>query len=129
MSDIDLNSKIIDLDLLRPKKHLVKLAGHEIDVSFIPLGITFEIDSLSRQLLAISPDKRGAGGEETKKAFDLTIKMCSTFASLKHPEMDENWFRENADARQLGVFASAIRTALEESYKGVEAHGKKRKNS
>ena len=39
-------SNVIDLDILRPEQKLVKLGGHEIDLSFIPCGITFEIDQI-----------------------------------------------------------------------------------
>ena len=46
-------SKVIDLDILRPDSKLIKLGGKEIDVSFIPCGITFELDSIVQQLLKV----------------------------------------------------------------------------
>ena len=35
---------IVDLDILKPPKKIIKLGGVQIDVSFVPCGITWEID-------------------------------------------------------------------------------------
>jgi hypothetical protein len=122
----DALNDIVDLDILRPKKVCVTLAGKIINVSFIPVGITFEMDQLVRDLMKIDQEKMNAnvGGQETKIALDLTIKMCALFASVEHPEMDENWFRINTDPEQIGKMAALIKDALLRSYKGVKEYGK-----
>jgi len=117
--------EVFDLDILKPKSRKVKLAGKEIDVSFIPCGITFQIDQVSRDLANIDQEKIAINDDtEIKKAFDLAIKLCCIFCTVKYPDMDEKWFKENVNAAQVQLFASHIKQALIESYKGVEEYGK-----
>jgi hypothetical protein len=111
---------VIDLDVLRPEKKVVKIGGQEIDVSFIPCGITFDIDSVMAEISGLDLEAAGAGGEETRKAFKLSIKLCSVFCSYKHPELDEEWFMSNASPQQLGALARAIQQALAQAYAGIE---------
>ena len=117
--------KVTDLDALRPPKNLVKIGGEEIDVSFIPCGITFEAEELSQQIFKMDPKAVQAGGKQTKIAFDLTIKLCSLFCSCKHPELDETWFRQNCDPIQLGKLSEKIIESLSKSYEAVDEHKKK----
>jgi hypothetical protein len=119
----DLNN-IVDLDILRPKKICVKLAGKMIDVSMIPVGITFEIDQIVRDLMKLDQKEISSGGDTTKQALNLTIKLCATYASIEHPEMDEKWFRQNVDAKQTAKMADIIKDALLRSYEGVREYGK-----
>jgi len=116
---------VIDLDILRPESKFIRLNGKDFDVSFIPCGITFDIDNLTQQLVKIPEKKILAGGDECKKAFDLSVKICSLFVSNTNPEMDTEWFRKNIDATQINVFAKEIQSALTASYKGVADYGKK----
>ncbi len=120
----DAMENIVDLDILRPKRVCVRLADKMIDVSMIPCGITFEIDAIMRELMKLDPKKAQDGGEDTRKYLDLTIKLCATFASVGHPEMTEEWFRDNVDAMQLGRMAELVKDALLRSYEGVRAYGK-----
>lgn len=121
---MDIMENIIDLDLLRPKKKIVKLAGKEIDVSFIPCGITFEIDSFIREINLSDKEQLLQGGEETKRIFDATIKLCSTFCKIKYPEMNEEWFRSNVSPEQVQILAEAIQESLLQGYKAVEEYSK-----
>jgi len=52
--------------------------------------------------------------------LDIIIKLCSTFASFKNPELSEKWFRENVEMPQINAFVSLIKEALIRSYAGVE---------
>jgi len=119
----DLND-IVDLDILRPKRKCVRLANKTIDCSMIPCGITFEIDEIVRNLIKLNQKEVKGGGEETRKALDLTIKLCATFAGVEHPEMTEDWFRKNVDARQTAKMADIIKDALLRSYEGIRTYGK-----
>ncbi len=119
-----MSDSVIDLDILRPKKQVVRLAGKLIDVSMIPCGITFDIDTIVRELMALDQEKVAQGGEETKKALDLTIRLCVTFASVDNPDMNENWFRKKVSAEQTKRMAEAIKDALLKSYEGVKQYGK-----
>jgi hypothetical protein len=111
--------KVKDLDVLRPEPKLVKLGDREIDVSFIPCGITFDIDQIIQKLNKLDREKLQAGGDETRIALDLSIQLCSTFCSRKYPEMDKLWFEENVSTLQIEAFASEIQGALIRAYAGI----------
>lgn len=118
--------EVIDLDILRPEKRVVKITGKEIDVSFVPCAITFDLDEVMKELKAIpiKDIERNKNGM-AQKAFDLAIKECAIFAKNQHPEMDEDWFKKNVTVPQVQVFSKAIEQALLDAYKGVNEYGKK----
>jgi len=117
-------AEIVDLDALRPKKVIVKLGGKEIDVSFIPCGITFDVDEITRRLYGFDMDKVQAGGQETNDAFNIALELCSTFCTVRNPEMTVEWFRENTDPIQVNQLATIIQETLARSYAGAEAYQK-----
>lgn len=117
---------VIDLDILKPPKKIIKFNGKEIDVSFVPLAITFEVDELCARLVEIT--KSGDLKTEVsvqKDAFNCALDIVTTFCSYRYPEMDKKWFMENATALQIGTFTEAIRGAISKS---VEAAAEKAKN-
>jgi len=116
--------EVLDLDILRPATKKVKLAGKEIDVSFIPCGITFEVDSIIRELSGFDEEKIKTDETTIKRAFDLALNLCSAFCSLKHPEMTPDWFRLNTSPEQVNALTNKIKQALSDSYIGVERYGK-----
>jgi len=116
--------KVEDLDILRPEPRMVHIGGKDIDVSFIPCGITFEVDSKIRELQQIDQSKLLENGDETKKAFELSIELCVAFCSYKYPELDKDWFMANTDANQIKVFSSAIKDALVKAYAGIDNNSK-----
>lgn len=120
--------KIQDLDVLKPEARFVKIGGKEIDVSFIPCGITFDIDRIANKLIAMDVTEIEKGGEKAREAFNLTIELCSKFCSFKHPELDENWFMTNATPAQVAAFAEAVKDALYKAYTGVDTSGGTGKN-
>jgi len=115
---------VVDLDILKPESRKIRLNGMLFDISFVPCGITFEIDRIIQQLASIPDDELRKGKEATKNAFDLTLELCVSFASFKHPELSMEWFRDNVSAAQIQVFAESIKSALLDSYKGLEQYGK-----
>ena len=117
--------KVVDLDILRPEKRMIKLNGKTIDVSFIPLAISFEVDELLNKLSQLKADEKGEMDKPTmKEAFDLTIELCAFFACVKDPDMNAEWFKKNVSAEQINSFANEIKEALNRSYKGLEEYGK-----
>ena len=62
--------EILDLDLLRPDPKVIKLGGKEIDVSFIPCGITFDVDRITREISELGIEAIKKGGEHERKAWD-----------------------------------------------------------
>ena len=117
-------SKIIDLDILRPEPKIVKIGGKEIDVSFIPTGITFDLDEIVKELMALDQEKVKTDRTEMERAFGLGIKLCAVFCQRKYPELDETWFRLNTSAEQINAFAGAIQSSLMRIYSGITEHSK-----
>lgn len=117
-------SKVIDLDILRPEPQIVKIDGREIDVSFIPTGITFDLDDIVQELVKIDTKKIASSKSEGKRAFDLGIKLCSIFCKTKYPEMDEEWFYKNTSPQQIARLSEAIQKSLFDIYAGIAAHTK-----
>jgi len=118
--------EVIDLDVLRPKSVVVKLGGNEIDVSFIPVGITFDVDEIVQKLIpytqeAIEADKTG---EKTREAFDLSIKLCAVFCSHEYPDMNEQWFLGQTSPQQVEALATIISDTLLSSYEDMEGYQK-----
>jgi hypothetical protein len=118
--------KVLDLDVLKPKPVLVKIGGKEIDVSFVPCGVTFEIDGIMQDLSKITVEDVQGNPESARRAFELTVRLCAAFCTWKAPELTFEWFMTNADAAQVREFANMIREALERSYAGIEEYGKKK---
>jgi len=115
--------KIEDLDVLRPESKIVRLGGNDIDVSFIPCGITFDIDKIVQELNSIGQTEMASGGEGTRKALDLSIELCAVFCSHNYPEMDREWFDENVSPVQVEAFVGAVRDALIKAYSGIPVGG------
>lgn len=110
----------LDLDILRPEKKLVKIGGQTIDVSYIPCGITFDVDKIVRQVGQYTEKELNEDATKAKHAFDLSVKLCALFCTVKHEELDEEWWKENADLVQINQFVYAIQEALVKAYKGIE---------
>lgn len=113
-----------DLDILRPEPRYLKLGNKEIDVSFIPCGITFDIDTILNELGVMTQEQIKTDPEKSRRAFELSIKLCATFCKHNYPEMDEEWFYKNTDAFQVKAFAEAIKDALVRAYSGIEGYQK-----
>ena len=112
--------KVLDLDVLRPEPDIVKLNGHELDCGFIPTGLTFDINAIVTEAAKLDQDKIGIDDDVTKAMYDLSVRMCAVFWSRKYPEMDEEWFRENTDARTINIIGEKLRQALTRAYEGID---------
>lgn len=122
-------SEIKDLDILRPEKNIVKLGNQEIDVSFIPVGITFEVDKLMNKINSYgNKDQKELLEEDNinvlKELFNCSIDLCVLFCSLKHSDMNKDWFLNNTDPLQIKAFVDEIKKALSHSYEAVAKYGK-----
>ena len=115
---------VLDLDVLRPSPVVVKLAGKKIDVSFIPVGITFAVDEIVNKIALMNAEELAKGGAGAEEAITLTIRLCALFCSVRYPEMDEAWFRENTNPAQMVALADKIKTTLQDSYEKIEAYQK-----
>ena len=115
---------LLDLDIIRPEKNIIKLHGKEIDVSFIPAGITFDLDAITAEMAKLDLDKVQDGGDETKKAFELGVRLCSVFCTIHYPEMTPDWFNKNVDPTQIRLMADAIKDSLAKIYEDMGAYSK-----
>ena len=112
---------VLDLDILRPKKRLVRVGGKEIDVGFIPLAITWEIDQLVQELGRFTAEQINADPEVSKKALEISCDLCAAFC-YKHDHLTSTWFMENTSALQINAFVEVIKETLMEAYAGIEAY-------
>ena len=114
-------SSVLDLDVLRPKDARVVLGGNDIDVSFIPLALTWDINDLLTQSSALDQEKLNANDtDEVKKAFNLSVTMCAIFCVHQYPEMDEAWFEQHASLGDITALGVKIREALVRAYEGID---------
>jgi len=121
--------EVIDLDVLRPPETLVKIGGKTVNVGFVPSGITWDIDRIKEELRNLDQKEILEGGPAAKKGYDLAVEMCSVYCTVKHPDMTVEWFKENTDARQVGMMAEVITGALNKAYEDADKYSKKVKAS
>jgi hypothetical protein len=139
---------VTDLDVLRNESKIVHIGGKDIDVSFIPCAITFDLDTIMQELNLVStkemildPKKELDYSDEekniskiernknVKNAFELSVRMCALFCEHNYPEMTYEWFMTNTDASQIKKFSNAIRDTLMKAYNGVNTEAKNPKAS
>jgi hypothetical protein len=114
-------SDVLDLDILRPKAKRVKIGGKEIDVGFIPVAMTWEIDRLVQELAKFTEEKIANDPESQKKALLVSCEMCAAFC-YQHEELTAEWFRENTSVTQIHAFVEVIKGTLMEAYAGIEEY-------
>jgi hypothetical protein len=122
-----MSNTVMDLDIIRPKANIVRINNKEFDLSFIPTGITFEVDELVNQKLAkldYKKIKEEKDSGEIRKAFDLSVELCVTLLSFWDSSITEEWFLRNTSSGQVEKLVSVITSALEVSYEGVKQYGK-----
>lgn len=117
---------IKDLDILKPKPNISILGGEEVDLSFVPNGITFEVDALLREINETvgSIEDLSNNEDKQKKAFDLSIDLCVLFCSRKHPRLSKKFFLDDCNPIQVRSVVDDIKVALQQSYEAVEKYGK-----
>ena len=113
-------AEVRDLDILRPARRAFKLHGEEIDVSFIPSAIIFDVQPIMIAMSKLDTKKLANDTKEQAKAFEISLQMCAVFCEHDHPEMTEAWFRAETNVEQVGVLARAIQEAYTHAYDGVE---------
>jgi hypothetical protein len=116
-----MSDAVLDLDVLRPKKRIIRLCGHDIDVSFIPIAITWDLESIIRRAGQLDNKKIQESGSELKTALDLSVELCATFCTWQYPELTAEWFAKNVNAAQLQSFANVIKEVLQQAYAGVDS--------
>lgn len=116
---------IIDLDILKNEARKIKLGGKEIDISFIPVAITFRVNEITEKLFSMKPEDLEQDVKQAEEGFNLAVKLCALFCEHNYPELDEQWFRKNTTVGQIQVFASEIRKTLFDSMQGLERYASK----
>jgi len=122
-------AEIKNLDLLKPEAHSIKLLGKDIDLSFMPCGIVFDINDVVNELAVLTTDKTdelAEGGRIARKAFELTVKLCAIVTESQYPELTAEYLQNHMSIRQLESFAGEIRGLLDRELAAVggDAEGK-----
>lgn len=117
--------QIYDLDILRPKPIYVRLAGKDIDVSFIPSGIAMDIMGMQAELMKLTgtPEKMKkieAGGNEARRSFELAAELCAAITKVQHPEMDKDWLLTHTDVLQIKALMDHVTRAVFRSLESAE---------
>lgn len=116
-------TEVLDLDVLRPEPRKVKIGGKEIDASYVPIAITWEVDELVNELMKYQDvEKLRNDGKTARDVLRLGCRLCAVFSSWQHKELTAEWFEKNADAQQIFQFVEVIKGTLERAYNGVEAY-------
>lgn len=114
-----------DLDVLRPQPEFVRLAGKDIDVSFIPAGVAMDIMAGQQELLKLAdtPEKLkkvAAGGKEARRTFEIAAELCASITSSQHPEMDKAWLLKHTDVVQIKALMDYVTKAVSSSLDSAE---------
>lgn len=117
--------QIYDLDILRPKPIYVRLAGKDIDVSFIPSGIAMDIMGMQAELMKLTgtPEKMKkieAGGNEARRSFELAAELCAAITKVQHSEMDKDWLLTHTDVLQIKALMDHVTRAVFRSLESAE---------
>lgn len=114
-------ANVVDLDVLRPEVDVVRLGGNDIDCTIMPLALTFDINEIITKSAALDTKKLSDNDvKEGKKAFELTIEMCSVFCEHQYPEMDQEYFANKVTMAEINILGEHIRSALVRSYEGID---------
>jgi len=118
--------KAKDLDILRPTPNISILGGEEVDLSFVPNGITFEVDALLSEIngIASSVEEIINDIDKQKRAFDKSIDLCVLFCSRKHKRLNKEFFMDEVSPVQIRPIVDGITKALNDSYEAVAKYGK-----
>jgi len=125
---------IHDLDILRPAPEYVKLAGKEIDISFIPSGIAIDIENIQEKMnkLTDTPAKMkkiAGGGKEAAQSFDIAAELCAKITSSQHEEMDKEWLLKNTDIFQIKALMEYVISATTKSFESIEDEDSKKQQA
>jgi len=127
----DKTPAIQDLDVLRPPPEYVRLAGKDIDISFIPSGVAIDIMELQDSIndMVDTPAKMAKvreGGEVALRTFDLSAELCAKVTMCQFPEMDKAWLLKNTSVGQLKILVERVTRAVFRSLETVEDTGSKK---
>ena len=114
-------ARVVDLDVLRPEQVIVKLGGNDIDVTIMPLALTFDVSDLLTKSAALDQKKLTANDpKEVQKAFDLTVDMCVLFCEHQFPDMNRDYFTSKVTVAEINALGTEIRDALTRAYGGID---------
>ena len=119
---------IHDLDILRPRTVIVKLAGLEIDISQIPSGVALEITSDYEMLKELAGGLSGQpDAEKSLDIFDKTLHLALRTAKKpfgfhnlggwwKTRKLSKRWLVKNTNILQLRRFIDLVIELLFKSF-------------
>jgi hypothetical protein len=102
-----------DLDILRPKPSMVRFHGFEVDVSFIPVALTFEVDRIMTEMSELGKNQSAEDLAMSKEAVKRSTELSADLISVVC------WVLNNLSASQIMAFTEEITRAMVRSYEGL----------
>ena len=91
MPEIAKAPEVTDLDILKPPPVIVRILGVDLNVGFVPFGVTMEVERLQQQLTALEDGRdRGeliADPEYGRQAIKLQTEIALLIAQYQAPEI------------------------------------------
>jgi len=121
----DNNSIVYDFDIVKPKSCNVKIDGFLYDLSYIPVGITFDIEAVIKGMRDLdAPKLLDADNIEIKKGLNLSIKLVFTLLNYWNPEITEEYIIKKFTPGMIETLVHIIKQSLSTSMEGIKQYGK-----
>ena len=99
---------IIDLDVMRPEKQIIKVAGKSIDTSMISFGIMIDMIDKIEDMSDVK-----AGSKKTAKRYLSTFKdVIDEILKEADKDIDDKWIKENINGFMYMILIDKIVTPL-----------------
>ena len=110
---------IHDLDVLRPPPEYVRLAGKDIDISFVPSGVSVDISNVLRRLQELDIDTENLD-ETAEEGVEIMAELCALITIKQYPEMNRDWLLAHTSATQLRKLLEHITDAMNRSIANIK---------
>lgn len=121
----DNNSIVYDFDVVKPKSCNVKIDGFTYDLSYIPVGITFDIEAIIKGMRELdAPKLVGGDNVEIKKGLNLSIKLVFVLLNYWNPEITETYITNKFTPGMIETLVHIIKQSLTTSMEGIKLYGK-----
>lgn len=124
---------VYNLDEKVKPPEVIILGGVEMDISFIPCGVSIPLlkayDEYVKHLTEHGSSIIKNDLEKAKENADLVIKVVTIFTKFKDPKLHEEWILNNCDMKQIGFLMTKLINTIMSSISSNEDDNKKKENA